>query len=296
MSDDKTIITDGLGIASLLQPKKKSACFIQYSGGGGMGKRYLLDTIESTIGRAPTATIYINDAGVSRQHAKCIQSADKIEIEDLGSSNGTFVNDQKISSRTNLRDGDMVRFGTVMLKFFSHDNAENALVDEIYRRSIIDAGTQIFNKRYIIETLDTEFKASKTYEQRPLSVILFDLDFFKKMNDQNGHNAGDFILKEVAQLAKSAMRKDDTVGRFGGEEFCAILPNTDARAAYDLADRVRSAIDAHIFDFEGKKLKQTISAGVSQLLNVHQSPTELLEDADKKLYKSKHEGRNRVTI
>ncbi len=294
MSDDKTIITDAVGLTIFNQPKRKRACLVQYSG-ANLGKRYILDLPEVVIGRAPNAPIVINDTSVSRQHAKCIQGVEKVELEDMGSSNGTFINDQKLTARTTLHDGDIIRLGTILLKFFAHDNVENIFHDKIYRMATIDAGTQIFNKKYLMESMDTEFKFSRTYD-RALSIIIFDLDFFKKMNDQNGHNAGDFILRECAALAKSAVRKDDILGRFGGEEFCVILPNTDARTAFELAERIRAKIEGYVFNFEGKPLRQTISAGVSQLVSSIPTPQALIEDADRKLYKSKHDGRNRVTI
>ena len=159
----------------------------------------------------------------------------------------------------------------------------------------IDGGTQTFNKQYLLESLDSEFQFSKTYG-RPLSVIYFDLDHFKKVNDTYGHNAGDFILSELSKLVKSIVRKDDIFCRFGGEEFVILLPNTDARTAYDSAERIRKTVEENIFNTEGHSLKQTVSLGVSQLQPSMNTPKDFLEDADKKLYQSKQNGRNQVTI
>src|SRR5690606_20369418 len=114
-------------------------------------------------------------------------------------------------------------------------------------------------------------------------------------NDIHGHNAGDLILKESAKITNSVIRKDDIFGRFGGEEFCIILPGTEAATAADLAERIRSAIEGHTFVFENKRLKQTVSLGVAQLSPNMQSYKDLLEAADQRLYRSKNEGRNRVT-
>ncbi len=294
MSDDKTIITDAVNLTILQPPKRRRACLVQYNG-ASLGKRYILEGQEIVIGRAPKADICIPEDTLSKVHAKCLQAGDKVHLEDLNSTNGTFLNDQRVTARVGLCDGDIIRLGSILFKFFAHDNIENVFHDKIYRMATIDAGTQIFNKKYLLETLDSEFRFSRTYD-RPMSLILYDLDFFKKMNDVNGHNAGDFILKESSQIAKSAIRKDDILARFGGEEFCIILPNTDAKTAYDLAERIRRKVEGHTFQFDGKQLKQTISMGVSQLSSAFASPQDLLADADRKLYKSKHAGRNRVTI
>ncbi|MDA9951087.1 diguanylate cyclase [Oligoflexaceae bacterium] len=294
MSDDKTIITDGAGMTFFQQPRKKRACFVQYNG-PSIGKRHIVEAAEFSIGRNPDNGICLPEGSVSRYHAKCITNGDMVMVEDSGSVNGTFINDQKISERLALRDGDILRLGSVLLKFFAHDNIENVFHDKIYRMATIDAGTQIFNKKYFIEAIESEFKFSKAYD-RIFSLIIYDLDHFKKMNDEHGHNAGDFILKESCQLAKACIRKDDILARFGGEEFCIILPNTDAPTAYELAERIRKTIDSHTFHYDNKNLKQSISMGVSQMDKKFATHGELLEDADRKLYASKHGGRNMVTV
>jgi len=276
------------------QPKRRLACLVQYSG-SNRGKSYILDAPEMVIGRSPSVDIVINEQSVSRQHSKCFQASDNFDIEDMGSSNGTYVNNQKLISRYTLKDGDIVRLGTVLFKYYAHHNIDMLIVDDLYRMANIDSGTQIANKKNVIEALDSEFKYSKAYT-RPLSVIYFDLDHFKKCNDTYGHNAGDFILKETAQIVKSVIRKEDIFGRFGGEEFIIILPNTDSRTALAFAERIRTTIDQHDYVFEDKTMKQTISLGVSQLNSEMAQPKDLLENADQKLYKSKSNGRNMVTF
>jgi two-component system cell cycle response regulator len=269
------------------------ACLIQYSG-GALGRRYYLDAPGTTIGRSTVAGIMIADDSVSREHVRCTVSVDTVEVEDMGSSNGTFVNDARVETRTPLSDGDLLRLGSVHFKFFAHNSIENVFHDEIYRRATIDAGTQLFNKRYLLDTLEGEFQSSRIHG-RPLSVIYFDLDYFKKVNDTHGHNCGDFILQEVARIAKSCVRTGDTLGRYGGEDFVVVLPNASAHVAAELAERLRSAVETHSFVFEGKTLKQTISVGVSNNRPQFRTYHELLGDADRKLYQSKQKGRNRVT-
>ncbi len=293
MADDKTIIADP-GASIFNPPKKTAACFVQYSG-ANLGKRYILDQKDMVVGRSPNVQIVVNEQSVSRNHAQCLSFGDSVSIMDLGSSNGTYVNDKRINEQYTLQDGDIIRLGNIVFKFFAQGNIENVFHDKIYRMATIDGGTQTFNKKYLLEALDSEFKFSRTYS-RPLSLIYFDLDFFKKVNDTYGHNVGDFILRETSGLVKSIIRKDDIFCRFGGEEFVVLLPATDAKTAYDLAERIRQNIELHTFEYEGQVIKQTISLGVSQLNQGMSSPKDLLEDADQKLYQSKTNGRNQVTI
>ncbi len=255
------------------------------------------------IGRDPENLLFVAEPSISRRHATIHQS-NLFEIEDLGSMNGTFVNDVKVAGKIALKDGDMIRLGTILFKFYAHDSMEAILADKIYRIATIDAGTQIFNKKYLLDSLENEFKFAKAYK-RPLSIIYYDLDFFKKVNDTYGHGGGDFVLKESANVAKGCIRKDDVLGRYGGEEFVIVLPNTDQKTAGELGERIRVAMEQFVFNVEvessngGRKViahKQTLSLGVSQMSLEMQTYESLLESADKKLYFSKQNGRNRVTI
>ncbi len=299
--DDKTIIAPLAQIRESENLKKKAIpSLVQYNG-THLGKRYLLDRLTVTLGRSLNADIAISEASVSRLHAVISQKLDKVYIEDTDSANGTFINDKKITNSV-LKDQDMIRLGTVLLKFFASDNVDSMIQDKIYRMATIDAGTQIFNKQYLMDSLNTEFKMSKN-SGRPLSVIYYDLDHFKTVNDRFGHNVGDRVLRENAQLVKTVVRKEDILGRFGGEEFIILLPNTDMNTAADLAERIRRMCEKEKFDLEvevnGVKQntthQQTISMGVAEITGAMNGPADLLEAADKKLYFSKQNGRNKVT-
>lgn len=270
------------------------ACLIQYNG-DALGRRHVLAASQIVIGRGASAHIVILDDSVSREHAKCNVSGHTVEIEDLDSSNGTFINGHRIAGPTVLRDGDMLQLGSVHFKYFADDSVENVFHDEIYRKATIDVGTQVFNKQYLLEALDEAFNHSRLHG-RPVSVVYFDLDHFKKVNDTYGHSCGDYILRECAQLAKSCLRSDDTLGRYGGEEFVVVLPNSPSRLAAALADRLRKNIEAHAFTYQGNALKQTVSMGVSEIQPAFKTARDLLDDADRKLYQSKQSGRNRVTV
>ncbi|MFK2877149.1 diguanylate cyclase [Rhodanobacter hydrolyticus] len=292
MVDDKTTIARPNGTAAHPQ-WQSTACLVQYSG-TNLGKRYVLEHPETIIGRAPTVDIFVNDQSVSRSHAQCVQQGDEVVMVDLGSSNGIYINDQEVRDRQSLHDGDIVRLGNIVFKYFAHGNVENVFLDKIYRMATIDEGTGTFNKKYLLESLDNEFKLARA-SALPLSVIYFDLDFFKKVNDTYGHGVGDGILRETAAIVKSTIRATDIFCRFGGEEFVILLPGTDDKTAGEIAERIRGNFESHTFDIQGNLIRQTASLGVSQLGPEMPTPESLLEDADKKLYQSKSGGRNRVT-
>jgi diguanylate cyclase (GGDEF)-like protein len=205
----------------------------------------------------------------------------------------------KVSSKSLLKDGDMIRLGTILFRFFASDNAESIMADKIYRMATIDAGTDIFNKKYLLDALESEMKFARQYK-RPLSIIYYDLDHFKKVNDTLGHNGGDVVLKETAAICKAAIRKNDVLGRYGGEEFVIVLPDTDQRTAAELAERLRIAVQNNVFNIEveGRVVahRQTMSMGVSQMSPDMQTIEAFLESADKKLYQSKQTGRNKITV
>ena len=295
MSDDKTIIAE---FGTFQPPKRKAACLIQYNG-ANLGKRYQLGEQKTVVGRTPESHLFVNEASVSRQHAAISPGTAGFEIEDLGSSNGTFINDAKVAARTMLKDGDMIRLGTILFRYFATDNPESIMADKIYRMATIDAGTDIFNKKYLLDALESEMKFARQY-QRPLSIIYYDLDHFKKVNDTLGHNGGDVVLRETATVCKATMRKKDVLGRYGGEEFVIVLPDTDQKVAAELAERLRVSIMNHVFkiNLDGKTVehKQTMSLGVSQMTPDMQTIESFLESADKKLYQSKQTGRNKVTV
>jgi len=300
--DDKTIIAD-IGGGTIFRGEQRSrAKLVQYSG-VKRGHVYPLDDDEQIIGRAPGCKIIIAEPSISRQHAKITQNPLGIFIEDLGSSNGTMINDVKVIDKSVLRTGDMLRMGIVLFKFYAEDNIDTVLHDEMFSKALIDAGTEIFNKRHVLDSLAAEIRYAHTYGS-PLALIYYDLDHFKKVNDVYGHGAGDLILKETAAIVKKAIRKDDIFGRYGGEEFVIILPNTDAQTAAELAERIRDTVAKTVFRLEtltqhGRTIIehfQTLSMGVSEINSEMTTSEALLESADKKLYLSKSQGRNRVTV
>jgi diguanylate cyclase (GGDEF)-like protein len=278
----------------LVSATRRDACVVHiYPTGPGMGTRYPLSDSPMVLGRGNDCDIRINDHSVSRRHARIQPGADGYYAVDLQSTNGTFVNDVP-ASICKLKDGDYLRVGNCIYRFLAGGNVEAEYHEEIYRLTIIDALTDIHNKRYLLEFLDRELSRSARYN-RPLALILFDIDRFKSINDEHGHLGGDFTLREVGALVKATIRKEELFARYGGEEFVVVLPETTAEGGYAVAERIRSLIEKHPFQYEGKSYNVTISAGLAATNGDEAlTPTEILRQADEKLYQAKNEGRNRV--
>jgi diguanylate cyclase (GGDEF)-like protein len=278
----------------LVSATRRDACVVHiYPTGPGMGARYTLTDAPMVIGRGNDCDIRINDHSVSRRHARIQPGADGYYAVDLQSTNGTFVNDVP-ASMCKLKDGDYLRAGNCIYRFLAGGNVEAEYHEEIYRLTIIDALTDIHNKRYLLEFLDRELSRSARYE-RPLALIIFDLDHFKLVNDEHGHLGGDFALRELAGCVKGCVRKEELFARYGGEEFIIVLPETGLQGAVSVAERIRVLIEKHPFSFEGKSFPVTVSVGVATTSgDAALTPAELIRQADDKLYQAKNQGRNRV--
>ena len=220
-----------------------------YPTGANMGRRFALNKAEQLVGRLEELDIPLEGEGLSRKHARIFRDEVGWYIEDLGSTNGTHVNDVKIT-RQPLADGDLLRFGVAICKFLSGDNIEAAYHEEIYRLSIMDGLTGVHNKRYLLELLDREL-ASSARQQTPLSLIMIDIDHFKKINDTHGHLAGDAVLKELCHRLRPRIRATDLLARYGGEEFSVVLPATDRDGALQYAEVLRALVEGRHPDRPG---------------------------------------------
>src|ERR1043165_4036785 len=272
----------------------RNACLVHiYPTGPAMGSRYTLNELPIVLGRASDCDIRINDHSVSRRHARIQPGADGYYAVDLQSTNGTYVNDIP-ASMYKLRDGDYLRVGNCIYRFLMGGNVETEYHEEIYPLTIIDALTEIHNKRYLLEYLDREVARSSRHN-RPLSVIMLDIDRFKAINDQYGHLGGDFVLRELSVRVKGNVRKEELLARYGGEEFSAVLPETPLDGALIVADRILKTVSQTPFTFEDKTFNFTINAGVVATQGeAGVTPAYLLRRADEKLYTAKQTGRNRV--
>jgi two-component system, cell cycle response regulator len=296
--EEKTAVRDMKSLFGDSQgPKKEEPCFIVIAG-GTVGMMYKLTKNDIYIGRANDAEIRVDDEGVSRRHARVsITPGQQVILIDLGSTNGSYVNGHKVGEQV-LRDGDKVQIGsTTVLKFSYQDALEESFQRKIFDSAVKDGLTGIYNKKYFMDRIETDFAYAKRHRS-PLTLLMFDIDHFKKINDTYGHPAGDFALRELANLVKKTVRNEDVFARFGGEEFAVLMRDVDDAKAMVLAERLRRIIEGQNFEFEGTRLPVTVSVGIGTMTASTNPPVQdsadLVNRADQYLYKAKRGGRNRV--
>jgi two-component system cell cycle response regulator len=286
---NKTVVTVISRIAE--RPVAKQACLVVIYG-MELGKKFNIEGRSMIIGRSSKCDVQIDQESVSRNHCKIVNTGKTALIRDLGSTNGTYVNDDPVDEHV-LRDGDLVKIGRTIFKFLTGTNIEHAYHEEIYRLTTVDGLTQVYNKRYFMEVLEREISRSQRYA-RELSLIMFDIDHFKLVNDNYGHLAGDYVLKHLASVIKAKIRREDIMARYGGEEFAIILPEIDHMNAIRFSEKIRILVENTEFRFEDTQIPITISIGVATVGENTGTPDDLIKVADDNLYEAKHAGRNCV--
>ncbi len=258
-----------------------------------LGRRYALDKDVITIGRGRGNDIVLPSDCVSRQHARIERRGEAVYIVDLASTNGTFINDERKPIRERrLARGDQLRIGDRIFKHLTGSDIELQYHDIIFRMAVTDGLTNLANRKQLDAILADEVSRALRYG-RDLSVVMLDIDHFKRINDTYGHLAGDRILSALASLLQKRLRPNDKLGRYGGEEFCAILPETTLSSALHIAEDLRSLVAAHPFVADENTIEVTISVGVGAL-EKGMAPEDLYKRADEKLYEAKRAGRNRA--
>ncbi|MDJ0762448.1 MAG: GGDEF domain-containing protein [Myxococcota bacterium] len=287
---ENTRVTDGFSF--IPQKSTEDALVMIYPPRPDMGRKFELKGKVANIGRDPSNHIVINSDPVSRRHARLAMESGRRLITDLQSTNGTYVNNEPILSRF-LRNGDQIKIGDTIFKYLVGSDVESEYYEEIYQMTIKDGLTDIYNKRYFMEALEREMSRAKRYE-RELSILLFDIDRFKSVNDTFGHLAGDHVLQILATLVSARSRREEVFARYGGEEFVILLPETSKDGAIELAEQLRRRIASHTFIFEGEEIPITVSVGVASMDDCAITPLNFIKRSDKALYKAKAEGRNCV--
>lgn len=274
----------------------KQACLTALTG-TSTGTVFKLPRGLAMLGRAQEAEVRLLDDGVSRHHARLEQEGREVWIADLDSRNGTFVNSGRLEGRVKLVDGDKVQVGRgTVLRFAYHDAIDDSFHEQLLSSALRDPLTGLFNKRYLMDRLDSELKFARRHETA-LSLLMLDIDHFKVLNDTHGHLAGDAVLANLATVLLGAVRNEDVVARFGGEELVVVLRAIALDTAHQLGERLRKLIEASITMHHGTELRATTSIGVAGF-PVHraESVDAFVEAVDQALYRAKHAGRNRVSL
>ncbi len=285
-----------------------------------------------SIGRNPGNDIFLTDGTVSRSHAKLIWHEDTFRIEDLGSTNGIYLNGEKIRS-ARLASKDKIRLGNAELHFVM-TNSEKDVPEEtispgdsilienrieglmkevrdpylrerfreikrlfsVKKRNLSELAyrdplTRLYNRRSFEKKLAEEWRRQRRYK-RPLSLIMLDIDYFKKVNDTYGHQKGDSVLRTIAGIINDNVRSTDFPCRYGGEEMAVILSETSLESAAATAEKLRALVETQAKEIEGFKV--TVSLGASTYTENMNEPGDLVKAADRCLYKAKNGGRNKV--
>jgi two-component system cell cycle response regulator len=263
--------------------------------GTNPGAVYRLESPTVVIGRSADAGIPVNDRGLSRRHAQVLRLPDGFYLEDLGSTNGTFYDGERIASARKLESGCRIQIGeNTVLRFSLQDELEQEAAQQMYEMTVRDPLTRLYNRRYLDERLQTEF-AFAARHKTSLSVMVIDVDHFKRVNDTAGHQAGDAVLRALASALQRMVRTEDLLARYGGEEFVVAARGIDERSAGIFAERIRRNVEQLEIPWADSRLKITISIGLAHMGEQrYPAPDALVAAADGALYQAKKRGRNRV--
>lgn len=268
--------------------------------GGDLKTRFRIDEAEMIIGRDIACRLHIADPKISRKHARLTYAnygahgeEPAILLEDLGSTNGTFVNGARLEGQVRLRDRDKITVGSVMFGFFIRDETSMRADESLIRLASVDALTGLSNRGVFNLEVQREFDRARRY-RRELSLVLFDIDHFKQFNDTYGHKVGDDVLRHIGRITMQNCRTNDIATRYGGEEFAIILPETPMERALIQAERLRKSILAFPMPTGETAITVTVSVGLAMLEPEMNEPGELIESADRALYRAKESGRNQV--
>jgi diguanylate cyclase (GGDEF)-like protein len=277
-------------------PQDRDRAYLIVLAGTSVGEMYKIVNEHTIIGRGQQADIQVVDEGISRRHAEIVHEGDKILIRDLQSTNGTYCNGERIAEHQ-LSDGDKIQVGsTTILKFTFHDSLDETFQRQMYESALRDGLTKIFNKKYLLDRLESEF-AYAIRHGTPLSMVMFDIDHFKHINDTYGHLAGDHALATLAHVVSETIRQEDVFARYGGEEFVVICRGIDLAGAQIFGERIRRSVEAQSFMYNENDIKVTVSVGIASVGEAQgpmRDPAELIGAADDALYQAKRLGRNRV--
>jgi two-component system cell cycle response regulator len=257
------------------------------------GRRHVLKYPLTTIGRGPDNDIDLQSDAVSRRHAMLERRGMDIVAIDLGSTNGTFVNDEPTRLKeSRLKRGDLLRIGDTVFKYLSGKDIEAQYHVVISQMAMTDGLTNLCNRKQLDALLEEEVRRTHRY-RRELSLLMLDIDHFKRINDVHGHLVGDGVLTRLAALLLQRLRPSDKLGRYGGEEFCAILPETPLSGASQIAESLRALVAEQRLVVDNQEVTVSVSIGVAGL-NAQMQGADLYRAADQMLYRAKSLGRNRV--
>jgi diguanylate cyclase (GGDEF)-like protein len=291
--DEIPTLTEELGGGGASAQVRDRASLTVMSG-DDTGKLIRLGDGELVVGRGADADVRLSDASVSLRHAKLFRVEDHVYLQDLQSRHGTWVGGKKIDSPVRLRDGDQVQVGlSRVFRFNLNSPAEEEAAEQLYESAVRDPTSGAYNRRHFERKLEAE-RAFAAQRGLSLVLLLLDIDEFKALNDTHGHVLGDAVLQVVAASVQRLLRPEDTLVRFGGDEFVVLCRDMTLRNGLILAERIRANVERLPFSVHGNDLHVTVSVGVAEAQSHDSACGRLVESADQALYRAKHHGRNSV--
>lgn len=275
-------------------PQRSASACVVVINGPGLGLRRDISEHGLVVGRGRESDLCIDHMSVSRRHCRLWAEAGRCHLQDLGATNPTRLNEHPVDSAA-LSDGDQILVGESILKFVGAGSVESAYHEALYRLATHDMLSGLYNRRHFIEAAQREIARSLRHGT-PLALGIVDVDWFKAINDEHGHLAGDEVLRRIGAVIAAHMRGGDMAARIGGEEFGLLLPGCDAEAAGIMAERLRAAMADTRFELRGEAVPITVSIGLALLAHQHNGLSDLMTQADRALYRAKEQGRNRVCL
>jgi two-component system cell cycle response regulator len=290
--DEDTAVSD---VAQAIPVARASddCLVVVYQRDGGAGRCIKLDRLPLRLGRDPDNELVLADDGASRRHARIERRSGRVVLMDVGSTNGTLLNDAELTGIVELRTGDRIQVGSTIFKYLSASDLEAALHEQIFSNATTDALTGLRSKRHLTDELGREFSRARRYN-RKFSLLMIDIDHFKSVNDQYGHQVGDITLRAVASNVLSCLHSDDLAARYGGEEFVVLLQETKLDDAITIAERIRQAVAELTVVYRDARLQVTVSIGCAEYSHADENEVRLFERADQLMYAAKEAGRNAV--
>lgn len=283
-----------LGVDLGLEVPRASRAHLVMLVGSEVGRVFRLEGVVFSLGRATHSSIRLDDDGVSRAHCTISVSGGEYVVEDQGSSNGTYLNEERVTKAT-LNDGDKLRIGDSTILRFGRGDLDQRFQEQLYDAALRDALTGAYNKRYFLDALTKEVRFAARHDT-DLVLIMFDIDHFKRVNDTYGHVVGDQVLAQLGKLAQEAVRSEDVFARYGGEEFGIIARSINLAQGGQFAERLRAKVEAAPFMVGNQLIPVTLSLGVAQMQRRFADATQFVQAADEALYEAKRAGRNRVVL